>query len=793
MKKKNWKNRKFIFIAIGFLVVGMITTLTILLVNSQNNSSSKQVSKTKIDGTKLKIDSFRMSGSEARGTIELKDNIQLPEAVELRYSIGATTPTSDKKYTANKPTTLKNADVVYIKLFIKSEFFGTHKFPTNFIASPIRFVVGGLQTLVSKDVLNANSFEVTGTEGKGKISKKANVRVPILPTEVEPRYYKGASSPNNNNDYQKIPSFLLSNGDIVYIKFFIKDSFKITHKLPTSGFANPLRFEVKNLKSLIDVSKLNAKSFAFSKDGGQTKMQWRSSIKLPNQIQIKHYVTNTRLKSNDKPTDNEYKIALPNSLQENAIIYVKFFIKDAFKQTYEFKDDFVDTITFQNIWPPYVKDSNSFHDTIFEDSRGNIWLMSQREPLQVLARNANGIYASSWTSDNTSGLLKGSNIIDGYLGTIFEDSQGNLWAKGKSSKLQVLAWNDETKQYAKSWSDDNSKGLLKGSNMIGGKHSSSTTIFEDSMGNLWTIGIGSPLQVLAKNDDGTYASEWTSDSTKERLLKGSKATSSSSTFFEDSLGNLWLLYGSKVQVLERESNGNYASSWTTDTSKGLLKNLQLHKFFKIKIFFEDSRGNLWAVGRRIPFQVLERKTDNTYASSWTSDTSKGLLRGLNIDINNNLFRSSGTIFEDSKGNFWVMAYNSKLQVLIKKGDGNYADSWTEDTTSKLLKGSKIASGNGGMGSLIFEDYIGNLWAMRALSKIQILEKKSDGTYALAWTNDIKNKFLKGLKTQITKGKKIFQDSYGNIWMTEYRGQIQIFDQKRQKWIRASEPADSYEL
>ena len=790
MKKKNWKNRKFIFIAIGFLVVGMITTLTILLVDSQNNSSSKQSSKTKIDGTKLKTNSFKMSGSEARGTIELKDNVQLPEAAELRYSIGATTPTSDKKYTANKPTTLKNADVVYIKLFIKSGFFSTHKFPANFIASPIRFVVGGLQTLVSKDVLNANSFEVIGTEGKGKISKKANTKVPILPTEVEPRYYKGTSLPNNNNDYQKIPSFLLSNGDIVYIKFFIKDSFKITHKLPTSDFANPLRFEVQNLKSLIDVSKLNAKSFAFSKDGGQTKMQWRSSIELPNQIQIKHYVTNNRLKSNYKPSDNDYKIALPNSLQENAIIYVKFFIKDAFKQTYKFEDDFLDTITFQNIWPPYVKNANSFHDTIFEDSRGNIWLMSWREPLKVLVKNANGIYASSWTSDTSSGLLKGSKIINGYLGTIFEDSQGNLWAKGKSSKLQVLAWNDETKQYAESWSDDNSKGLLKGSNVIGGKHSGSSTIFEDSMGNLWTMGIGSPLQVLAKNDDGAYATAWTSDSTKERLLKGSKATSGSSIFFEDSLGNLWLFHRSKVQVLKRETEGNYASSWTSDTSKGLLKNLQLHEFFRIKIFFEDSNGNLWVVGRRMPIQVLKRKKDNTYASSWTSDTSKWLLKGLNIDINNNPFLSSATIFEDSKGNIWAMGHNSPLQVLIKNVDGTYADSWTEDTTSKLLNGSKIESGNGGIGSLIFEDYIGNLWAMRALSKIQILEKKSDGTYALAWTSDIKNKFLKGLKIQIRNGKKIFQDSYGNIWMTEYKGQIQIFDQKRQKWIRASEPADS---
>ena len=669
------KNKKLIFGLAGFLTVFGITTLTILLVDSQDDSSSKQTSKTKINGIQLKANAFKISGLQSRATIDLKSSVRLPEKTELRYFVGNSIPTSDKNYTTNKPTTLKNGDLVYIKLFIKEKY--------------------------------ATSYEL----------KKE--------------------------------------------------------------YTNSAIITITDLLIEIDTSKLNPKSFEFQRSSWMS-IRWRSNVDLPKQVEVKCQLVTSQFNPNYKPGNNDYNTSFPISYNnENTIIYVKFFIKNQFKSTYQFPNEFQDTITFKNQLPPYLVNSNE--STIFKDSHNNLWLLAKNSKLQVLAWNSETKqYATSWTDDNSE-LVNNSTITNGAGGAIFEDSKGNLWAMGKGSKLQVLAWNNEVKQYATSWTSDASRDLLNNSKITNGVGG---TIFEDSRGNLWAMADNSSLQVLAWNDKTKrYLTSWTID-TSCGLLKNSNITNGwYGIIFEDSHGNLWAMgKGTKLQVLNwNDKTKQYATSWTNDNNDFLTNGSMINDGTSGTIF-EDSKGNLWAMSYKSKLQVLTwNDQKKEYGSSWSIDTNSGLLRNSNIADG-----FGGTIFEDSKGNLWAMAYNSKLQVLAWNDDTKqYASSWSTNVSSGLLKGSIITNGLGGT---IFEDSQGNLWAMSYKSKLQVLawnDQKKE--YDLSWIINTSSRLLRNSNVSDGVGGIIFEDYYGNIWVGSKGKTFQVFNQIRQKWIQISKP------
>ena len=432
------------------------------------------------------------------------------------------------------------------------------------------------------------------------------------------------------------------------------------------------------------------------------------------------------------------------------------------------------------------------YSSFIQDSSGNLWAMGgefvrkrrvghKPTKLQVLKRD--GI---QWEEAVNSGLTNGSNIVNGTKGIIFEDDFGNIWSMGTGTKLQVLVKNKDG-SYASSWTNDNTKEgekLLQGSLITDGRGGK---IFQDDSGNLWAMAKGSKLQVLVKNKDGSYANSWDVDNSENgKLLKGSNITNGQEgKIFQDLFGNLWATgKGSKLQVLVKNKDGSYVSSWDVDNSENgkLLRNSNVNNGFQGKIF-QDSFGNIWTIADGAKLQVLRsnQNNDGYVTTGWTNDNSQNgeiLLKNSNIIRNFN-----GTIFQDFFGNLWTHGYSKKPQVLKanQNGDGYATTGWTNDNTQGLLNNLRIRTS----GWVFFQDSSKNLWAMGNPTGLQVLRINQNGDgYVSSWEN---NTNVEGLlkDSNIINGQwgTIFEDSSKNLWSMGWSsGRLQVYDKTQKRWI-----------
>ncbi len=421
------------------------------------------------------------------------------------------------------------------------------------------------------------------------------------------------------------------------------------------------------------------------------------------------------------------------------------------------KDGYVTSWTNNNgeNGEPLLKGSNITNGqdgTIFQDEFKNLWVMGPGTSLQVLRANdqKNGYDDTGWTNDNKSGLLKGSNIINGENGKIFQDEFKNLWILGRDTRLQVLRANDQKDGYDENngWTNDTSSGLLKASNIINGQDG---TIFQDEFQNLWAMGRNTSLQVLEVNDqkDGYDESTgWTNAKNRGLLLRSNIEYGAYGTIFQDEFKNLWTMgYDKKLQVLRANNakNGYVTTGWDSNnlnSATGLTKGSNITKGREGKIF-QDEFKNLWTLGNDKRLQVLRvNSSGNNYVNTgWSDAVNNGLTKNSNV-----LYGQNGIIFQDKFKNLWVMARDATFQVLKVNSQKNGYDEnigWKNASDSGLLKGSKITNGQDGT---IFQDQFDNLWAM-GYREIKIIK----GEQKIIYTK------LQVLKANVTK------DGYVDSW------------------------------
>ena len=427
--------------------------------------------------------------------------------------------------------------------------------------------------------------------------------------------------------------------------------------------------------------------------------------------------------------------------------------------------------------------------TIFQDDFGNLWAMSSsitrdvdgnketfNTKLQVLKSNQNKDgYVNSWTNDNDDNgesLLKGSNIVAGTGGTIFQDKFKNLWAMGYQTNLQVLRANDQKDGYDEitGWTNvTNDAGLTKNLDINGWK----LIIFQDEFKNLWAMSNNKKLQVLRANDQKDGYDEitgWTS-ANDSGLTNGSNISDGrEGTIFQDEFKNLWTMgYNSKLQVLRvNQDEDDYVNTgWTDDVlNENLLKGSNIIDGLNGTIF-QDEFKNLWAMGNRKSLQVLRVNSNGDgydESTGWTSVNNSGLTKGSKIANG-----EAGTIFQDDFGNLWATALGKPFQVLrVNNNKDGYDEvtGWT-NTTNGLLNGSKITDGTS---ATIFQDDFGNLWAMSINSNLQVLRanNQKDGYDEITgWTSANNSGLTNGSSIENGSNGVIFQDKFKNLWAMSF--------------------------
>ena len=321
--------------------------------------------------------------------------------------------------------------------------------------------------------------------------------------------------------------------------------------------------------------------------------------------------------------------------------------------------------------------TNGEGGVIFQDDFKNLWTMGTGTSLEVLKVNSSkdGYVTTGWTSAKNSGLTNGSNITDGTTGTIFQDQFKNLWTMGKGTSLQVLEANSSKDGYATTgWTSANNSGLTNGSNITNGFLG---TIFQDQFKNLWAMGNRTSLQVLEANSskDDYVTSGWT-NANNSGLTNGSKITNGKyGKIFQDEFKNLWAIgIETSLQVLKTNSSKDdyVTSGWTNANNSGLTNGSNITDGTTGTIF-QDEFKNLWTMTAETSLQVLKVNSQkNGYVTTgWTSANNSGLTNGSNITNGD-----GAIIFQDKFKNLWATGFGTSLQVLkANLAKDGYVDSW----------------------------------------------------------------------------------------------------------------------
>jgi len=243
--------------------------------------------------------------------------------------------------------------------------------------------------------------------------------------------------------------------------------------------------------------------------------------------------------------------------------------------------------------------------TVLEDSRGQFWIGTENEGLNLFDRENNKFIRYKADIFHDKGLNNNS------IWSIYEDRTGNLWFGTHAGGINMIP---------------RFGGYFRHFKNIPGKenslsHNSVTSFYEDSRNNLWVGTDGGGLNLFNRKDETFIHFD-----TENSNLSSDNVLS----IFEDSRGNLWVgTWEGGLNLFDREHR--HFIQYTTENS-GICSNT----IFSI---FEDSKGILWIGCFFGGISYLDRAL-NTFVS-YTPENS---------NLSDDYIR---VITEDSYGNFWI--------------------------------------------------------------------------------------------------------------------------------------------
>jgi len=463
--------------------------------------------------------------------------------------------------------------------------------------------------------------------------------------------------------------------------------------------------------------------------------------------------------------------------------------------------------------------------SLFEDSKGRLWVAGDINSISVIDFKANLIYniSSTFKTGPVYGIIEaddgtiwyanngfGYNIIDLKENTIrqFNAEDGLLGG------FSVNAYNDKD-------------GLIwlstgKGINIIDLKNGKNSTLtkanglsadfvlsfFEDKDDKMW-ITVGAGYQILDKTKTKIY--DFTATEGLEGMNQGGGAV------FQDRSGKFWL--GSFNGLLF-----SYAES-TGIIDKYVFNNSPSQIVLDV---LEDNQGQIWAsiwqgglynidsnTGKPGNFTTANGLTDNAVWSTLEAKDGKiwiGTVGGIDVydPINKTIkhvgteqgliHNTSSTLMEDSKGKIWVSGSNfgisiidpvkETIQILTQKEGlkarrirsfyedsnrqiwmgGNDGELINIDTENSLVRSLEIDSTETADRNIsLFEDIKHNIWIGSSTTGIQKIDPKNNTRHRLTTANGLASDQV----------YFVFNDDQNKIWVATQKG-VQLIDASEHK-------------
>ena len=380
------------------------------------------------------------------------------------------------------------------------------------------------------------------------------------------------------------------------------------------------------------------------------------------------------------------------------------------------RDEVVKTIPKVGLWNHALGTNitNGAVGTIFQATNGDLYAMAlgYNTKLQVLK-------GGKLTGGNEFVVAPGTSITNGNNGTIFQAKNGDLYVMGFNTGLQVLKGGGLTpgKVFEKA----------PGTNITEGQYG---TIFQATNGDLYAMGYNIRLQVL-KGGALTGRNEFVA-APGTNINKGQRGT-----IFQATNGDLYAMGWDKgLQVLK---GGGLTPGKVFEKAPGT--NITEGQYGTI---FQATNGDLYAMGWDKGLQVLK-------GGALTGRNEFVAAPGTNINKG-----QRGTIFQATNGDLYAMGWDKGLQVL--KGGGL--------TPGKVFEKAPGTNINKGQDGTIFQAQNGDLYAMGWDKGLQVLKGG-------ALTG--RNEFVAAPGTNINKGQygTIFQATNGDLYAMGWDKGLQV--------------------
>lgn len=410
-----------------------------------------------------------------------------------------------------------------------------------------------------------------------------------------------------------------------------------------------------------------------------------------------------------------------------------------------------------------------------EDEGGNIWIGTENG-LNLYVRNTDSFVRFTHNPQDEYSI---SNNLKINAILVDQTNSNYLWLGTEGGGLNLF--DIELKRFYNLKHDPNNHNSLSGDEV--------QALFQDRFDNLWIGTSGSGLNRIDKNSiplspKGKYDVAKINSIVFEHYLTDKDDNNSYSKsvndMYEDGVGTLWVLSGSRLLYYNREQHKLIQSSLLKDKT---------HHYHEI---IEDRKGMIWLGAHNKVFQ-LNKKTNKT----------------TEYLLNNKGTRSGGNqgLYEDSFGNIWAATWDGIVRIHSDPSlfdlryhnvedpslpASNYMYSILTDVSNRIWIGTykgllvmkKDRDGSerfinysilhnlnkGRVGSLA-KDRNGFIWVIIGYSLVKIDPKNNS---IIQYNNDIDNLNTLSFQNKRNKGggfQQLFIDDFNNLWISAWGGGI----------------------